>query len=117
MSFDLEKVRANVREAETADLLDRATVWREGIVPEVLDVIEAELCRRGVRAKELEEHARRRAGNMILRRDGLPAVCYYCSKPAVMRRWVWGRMWRIGPPFPRRACVCEEHAPKAEVVT
>jgi hypothetical protein len=117
MDSNLDKVRANVRQADTTDLLDRATVWRDGIQPEALDVIEAELRRRGVRAEELEDHARRRAGNMILRPDGLPAVCYYCDKPAVTRRWVWGRMWRIGPPFPRRACVCEEHAPKAEVAT
>ena len=82
MSFDLEKVRANVRQADTADLLDRATVWRDGMEPEALGLIEAELRRRGVRAEELEEHALRRAGNMIARRDGLPAVCYYCGKPA-----------------------------------
>jgi hypothetical protein len=117
MSFDLEKVRANVRQAETADLLDRVTIWRDGMEPEAIELIEAELRRRGVQAEELEAHARQRAGNMILRPDGLPVVCYYCNKPAVSRRWVWGRTRGIGPPIPRRACVCEEHSRKDEAAT
>ena len=117
MELDLDKVRANVRQAETADLLDRATVWRDGMEPEALEVIEAELRRRGVRADEVEAHARRRAETTIVRRDGLPAVCYRCGKPAVARRWVWGRRWRFGPPFPRRAGVCEEHSADGERAT
>jgi hypothetical protein len=114
--FNLEKVQANVRQAETADLLDRATVWRDGMEPEALEVIDAELRRRGVKPEDLEAHRLQRAESVIVRRDGWPAVCYYCGKPAVARRWIWGR-WRFGPPLPRRASVCEEHYPGGRALT
>ena len=50
METNLDRVRANVQAASTEDLLDRATVYREGMEPEALDLIEAELRRRGVTA-------------------------------------------------------------------
>ena len=112
MQFNIDKLRANVRSAATEDLLDRATVWRDGMVPEALDAIEAELRRRGVRPDEIERHAERRAGAVMAGRDGVAAVCYRCARPAVERRWVWGRLWKVLPLFPRRAYVCAEHGPR-----
>jgi hypothetical protein len=109
MQFNIDKVRANVRSATTDDLLDRATVWRDATEPEALDVIEAELRQRGVRLEEIEIHAERRARAVIAGKDGAAAVCYRCARPAIGRRWVWGRLWKVLPLFPRRAFVCEEH--------
>ena len=34
MRFDVERVRQNVQQATTEDLLDRLTVYREGMEPE-----------------------------------------------------------------------------------
>jgi hypothetical protein len=111
MRFNLDKIRANVQAASTDDLLDRATLWRDGMEPAALDLIEAELRCRGVKADELEARSARLAGEVISARDGLPALCYRCQKPAIERRWVWGKLWRLVPLFPRRANVCKEHRP------
>ena len=46
--LDLDRVRANVGKAATADLLERVTVYRDGMEPAALDLIETELRRRGV---------------------------------------------------------------------
>src|SRR5262245_49520354 len=43
MRLDLEKVRANARAASTEDLLDRVTVFRDGLEPEAVAVLEEEL--------------------------------------------------------------------------
>jgi hypothetical protein len=109
MRFNLEKVRTNVQAAATDDLLDRATVWRYGMEPAALELIEAELRRRGIGQSEIEEYAERRAKAVVTGADGLAAICYRCARPAVERQWVWGRFWFVLPLFPRRAYVCEEH--------
>jgi hypothetical protein len=111
MEFDIEKVRANVRSAMTEDLLDRATVWRDGMESEALEVIEAELQRRGVGPDQIEKHAERRAAVVVADKHGVAAICYCCHRPAVDRCWVWGRLWDVLPLFPRRAYVCELHRP------
>jgi hypothetical protein len=109
MRFDPAKVRDNVKAASTEDLLDRATVWRDGLEPAALELIETELQNRGVTPAELEAHARRRAENVIATPDGVAAVCYRCAKPAVERRWVWGKFRGVPSLFPQRLYVCEEH--------
>ncbi len=111
MRFDREKTRQNVRAASTQDLLDRATVWRDGMEPEVLQLIETELQGRGVRPADVEAHAERRAAEAPAGAGGMRPVCHRCERPAVGRAWVWGRLWRLLPMFPRRAFVCEDHRP------
>src|SRR5579884_673719 len=59
LEFDRERVRANVQEATTEDLLDRATLYADGMESEALDLIEAELRRRGVTAEVQRAHAER----------------------------------------------------------
>jgi ATP-dependent helicase YprA (DUF1998 family) len=117
MRFNLQKVRADVQEASIEDLLDRATVWRDGMEPEALELIEAELQRQGIQPSDLEEHAARRAKEVMTDREGLAAVCYRCGRPASEKRWVWGRFWKILPLFPRRAYVCEEHRPSRSAIS
>jgi hypothetical protein len=92
MQRDLKWVRENVRQASTEDLLDRATVYREGMEPEALDLIEGELRARGMGPRQLEEHAAARAQNAVRDADGNVVRCDFCDRPAVQRRWGWRRM-------------------------
>jgi hypothetical protein len=111
MHLDPERVRANVRRASTEDLLDRATVYREGMESEVLGLIEEELRHRGVSAAMQADHAGRRAG-ALGDREGLTLSCRRCRRPAVWRGWQWHRLWGVLPLFPRRVALCEVHRPR-----
>ena len=65
MEFNLRRVAAFVRRAETEELLDRVTVYREGMEPAALDLMEGELDRRGVTREQIAEFdAMRRATAM-----------------------------------------------------
>lgn len=111
MELDLNRVQDNVRAATTADLLDRATIYRPGMEASALVLIDAELRSRGVGPAELATHGERRAAEVILDRHGVPWTCHLCHRPAVERRWVWGRLWKVLPLFPRRAYLCALHLP------
>jgi hypothetical protein len=109
MKLNLDRVRENVRQATTEDLLDRATVYRQGMEPEALEIIDAELYRRGVGSAELAAHAEL-AGKRTLRApEGWALKCHECHRPAVVRVWDWHRLWGWLPVFPRRFHLCEEH--------
>jgi hypothetical protein len=108
LGFDAERVWQNVRKATTEDLLDRATVYRSGMEPEALEIIEAELHRRGVDAAAVDEHETRYR-RALIGTDGTPLQCSFCRKPAVIRRWGWHRLWKKLPVFPRPLRYCEEH--------
>jgi hypothetical protein len=125
MISDLEKIKANVRAAQTQDLLDRATVYRAGMEEAALAIIEAELYRRGITPAELELIRRER--NAIWLPDGTAAVCQFrgwdgnrwvggrwsapCHNPAVARVRGWHKLWGVIPLFPRSYFVCAEHQP------
>ena len=57
MKLDLEAVAAWIRRAETDELLDRATVFRPEMEPEAVDLILAELARRGLSKAEIDGQA------------------------------------------------------------
>src|SRR5262245_12701699 len=109
MEFDRERVHANVRQATTEDLLDRATVYRQGMEEEALGMIEAELWARGVPAVEIEAHAERRGREVLCLPDGTAARCSFCHRPAVDAGWGWHRLWGVLPIFPRYYFTCAEH--------
>jgi hypothetical protein len=124
MQYDRERVRENVRQAETEDLLDRVTVYREGMEPDALYLIEDELRQRGVTAAEIDAHARRREEAGLCDAGGMPAQCSFCTRPAVVRRWGWQRHGGRGlaflrglPLFPRRFWYCAVHRPGADAAT
>src|SRR5262249_22631366 len=77
-------VQANVRHASTEDLLDRVTVWRQGMVPSVVEMIEEELRRRGVTPEAQEAHAQERGREVIPGPGGLPLRCEKCDRAAVV---------------------------------
>ncbi|MBI1916786.1 MAG: hypothetical protein HYS12_18930 [Planctomycetes bacterium] len=110
MSIDHERVRENIRQAETEDLLDRLTVYQAGMEPEALGIIEAELLARGVTDAQIRNHEERRAGEVLWQEPGLAYRCSLCERPAVTRGWVWQRILRgLLPLFPRPAYLCAVH--------
>jgi hypothetical protein len=111
MRLDLERVKRNVREATTEDLLDRATAYRAGMEPEALPVIEAELEARGITAEEIAAHAEERRQESLLLPDGTAARCSFCYRPAVAEGWTWHRLWDLVPLFPCFYRYCAEHLP------
>src|SRR5262245_47155008 len=106
MHWDVERVRANVRQSTTEDLLDRVTVYRAGMEPEALALIEEELHRRGVRTEAVEDHAARREQEAFLLPDGTAVPCSSCRCPAVAHGWGWHRLWGVLPVFPRVFYYC-----------
>jgi len=111
MRLNLERVRANVGAATTEDLLDRATVYREGMEPEALDIIERELRARGLNWDAIAEHERKRREKTLLDPQGIALKCHKCRRPAIGESWGWHRLWGLLPVFPRRFAWCAEHAP------
>lgn len=114
MHFDPERVKQNARQATTEDLLDRITVYREGMEAEAIDLIEEELHARGIRPEEIEAHAAERSQVTIPRGDGTAMPCSFCERPAVDQGWGWHRMWGLLPVFPRYLFYCDRHRPPAK---
>jgi hypothetical protein len=108
MFWDLERVRRNAQQATTEDLLDRVTVYRAGMEPEALELIEAELRRRGITEFDIAEHAAER-DHAIQLPDGSARMCSFCRRPAVRERWGWHWLWGKVPVFPRRFFYCPLH--------
>jgi hypothetical protein len=111
MKPNLDKVRDNVARSTTEDLLDRATVYRAGMEPEALEVIDAELRSRGVSEAEVAAHVARHQGPLDA--HGLPLMCSCspCRRPAVTVVWDWHWLFGLLPIFPERRPLCAEHAP------
>src|SRR5438128_4151008 len=99
--FNPERVWHNVRQSSTEDLLDRVTVYRPGLEPEAVEIVEAELRSRGIREKEIEEYALKRSRDVITLPDGTARECSFCRRPAVAEGWGWHLLWGGVPVFPR----------------
>ena len=112
LSLDLDRVEANVEKATTEDLLDRATVYRNGMEPEALNLIDGELRARGVTEADLMVHRELR-GRTVYAADGLAVKCEKCRRPAVVRRWGWHFIGGLLPVFPRPHAFCDLHLPTA----
>ena len=113
MKFDLERVRANVRNATTEDLLDRVTVYRAGLEPAALPVILEELHSRGLTPEAIVSHETSR-GAVLYDETGTARTCQRCRKPAVVKEWDWHRMFGRLPLFPRPFYLCEDHRTKVK---
>jgi hypothetical protein len=111
VELDLRKVAAYVRKAETEELLDRVTVYRDGMEPAALDLMANELARRGLTPEEIDAHDRTRRETAILHDDVTALRCSFCERPAVHRAWGWHRLWGRVPVFPRHLLYCEVHQP------
>jgi hypothetical protein len=116
MKFDLKRVAEFIRRAESEDLLDRVTIYRNGMEPAALDLMEMELDRRGFSRDDIREHDRLRRQTAILLPDGTALRCNFCDRPAAVRRWGWFRLFRRIPIFPRVFAYCEAHGGKTSEV-
>ena len=113
MELNLRAVATNIRRADTEELLDRVTVYRAGMEPAALDLIEGELSRRGITPEDIEEHERQRRETTLFADDGTAVRCSFCERPAEVRGWGWHRLWGRVPVFPRVFTYCDRHRPDA----
>jgi len=109
MHLNLKRVAEFIRSAESEDLLDRVTVYRSGMEPAALDLMEMELDRRGFSRDDIAEHAAMRGESAILLADGTALRCSFCDRPAAVRKWGWHRIFGRIPIFPRIFAYCTEH--------
>jgi hypothetical protein len=109
MQFNLKRVAEYIRKADSEDLLDRVTIYRDGMEPAALDLMEMELDRRGVTRDDIAEHDRTRRASALLRPDGTPVRCRFCDRPAIAKRWGWHRLFGRVPIFPMVFPRCELH--------
>jgi hypothetical protein len=109
MFFDLDRIRTNIHEAATEDLLDRATIWRADMEEGALSLIEEELRRRGVSPSDVTAHEEARRKCVIFDTKGRPAQCCKCVRPAVEEAVGWHRMWGWIPLFKRHFYYCDQH--------
>jgi hypothetical protein len=115
MYFNLKRVAEFVRKADTEELLDRVTVYRAGMEPAALDLMEGELDRRGITREEIANHEEERLKTAILLSDGTALRCSFCSRPAALRAWGWHRLYGHWPIFPRIFAYCLDHSPPKRV--
>ena len=100
MDFQLKRVAEYIRRADTEELLDRVTVYREGMEPAALDLMEGELDRRGVTREDIAEHDAKRRACAIMLPDGTALRCSFCDRPAVRQARRWHRMRMRVPLLP-----------------
>jgi hypothetical protein len=114
LKFDPDAVRRNAHAASVEDLLDRVTAYRAGMEPEAIEIIEAELDRRGIGPADIERHEAERGPEVLLRPEGFAYRCSYCDRPAVFRRWGWHWLWGRLPVMPCVQNFCSRHAAPSE---
>jgi hypothetical protein len=113
MKWDRARVLKYAQDSTSEDLMDRITVYRPGMEPEAIRLIEAELARRGITQLQIKVHAEARRDAIMLP-DGTALQCSFCDRPAVARRWGWHRLWGQLPVFPRRFAFCKVHDRKGD---
>src|SRR6185369_10119366 len=106
MNLDLQRVRELARKATTEDLLDRVTVYRAGMEPEALEVLEEELHRRDVGATDIRRYAEQHGREVLWEQPGLAAQCAFCRQPAIKVEQRWFRFLGVIPLFQRPVACC-----------
>lgn len=114
MALPLKEIASYARRATNEELLDRVTVYRDGMEPAALDLMEGELDRRGVTREEIAEHDARARAAVILRPDGTAKRCERCDRPAVHQHRGWHKLYGFLPVFRRTFCLCEDHRPNPD---
>ncbi|HZZ81492.1 MAG TPA: hypothetical protein VFE62_23520 [Gemmataceae bacterium] len=111
MEWNEKKVLANIAQAATDDLLDRITAYRKGMEPEAVEMVEAELQRRGVTSADVETRRQTYERECLFHEDGSAMQCSRCRKPAVGKYLGWQKLWGYVPLFPREFRYCRAHQP------
>ena len=110
IGWNEEKVFANIRKADTDDLLDRVTAYRPHMEPAAVLLIEAELHQRGLSAAAIATHRETCERECLFNADGAAQVCSRCRKPAIKEVKGWHRIFGIVPLYPRWFRYCKEHS-------
>ncbi|MBY0457360.1 MAG: hypothetical protein K2V38_08490 [Gemmataceae bacterium] len=120
MKLPLREIAHYTQNAPTEELLDRVTVYREGMEPAALDLMEGELDRRGVTRAQIAAHDAETRASAIMLPDGTAKRCSRCDRPAVVESRGWHR-WKARLPFvslglslpliPMRFAYCAFHNP------
>lgn len=114
MDVDLQVIAATIRKAETEDLLDRVTIYRNEMEPAAVDLMEHELARRGFHYDAIDAHETERASQSLFNDDGFAIRCEFCDRPAIAKNWGWHKLWDRLPIFRRWINRCAEHGGMAE---
>jgi hypothetical protein len=109
LAFDEQKCLAELRHADTADLLDRVTAYRAGLEPRAIALIEQELHDRGVTAEEIDAANTTSQRECLFDATGIALPCSRCWRPAVAVIWRWHKLWGVLPLFPWRLRCCRDH--------
>jgi hypothetical protein len=112
LKLDLQKVCSEIGRAETEDLLDRVTAYREGMEPDVIPLIEQELRRRKVGPAQIEARREECRRECVFDVAGVAQSCSRCRRPAVAQAYGWHRLWGLLPLFPRWMRYCKNHSPE-----
>jgi hypothetical protein len=115
MDFNLKRVAEFIRSADTEELLDRVTVYRAGMEPAALDLMEGELDSRGIGKEEIANHNSERMLTAILLPDGTALRCSFCNRPAATCAWGWHKLYGHWPIFPRIFAYCLQHAKRKQL--
>lgn len=115
MELRLEKVQKNAEVSDTEELLNRITVFRSGMEPDAIIIIEDELRRRGISAQHIAEHSRKHEGVVLCWDDGCAACCSFCREPAIATDWGWHKLYGKIPLFPKRYYYCQRHLPEPKM--
>ncbi len=113
LTFDEQKCQAEVRRADTADLLDRVTAFRAGMEPAAVLLIEQELHHRGVTAAAIATLAEQYRRDCLFDTSGTARRCCRCRRPAVVRTRTWHRLFQLLPLYPEQRDFCAEHRPRS----
>jgi hypothetical protein len=111
LKLDPQKCLAEMQRAETADLLDRVTAYRQGMEPAALTLMEHELNRRGVPQSAIDQRMAECGRECLFDAGGVALQCSRCRRPAVTEVRDWHRLWGVLPLFPRSFRCCSEHRP------
>ena len=111
LKFDPQKCLLEVRRADTADLLDRVTAFRQGMEPQAVDLIEGELRQRGITQAKIDGRMAECRRDCIFDAAEIALSCSRCRRPAVVEMNGWHRLFGLLPVFPRSLRYCEEHQP------
>lgn len=109
MELNLKRVAEFIRKANTEELLDRVTIYRQGMEPAALDMMEMELDRRGVSRDDIADHYLDRSETAIFLPDGTALRCSFCDRPAIQRAVGWNKLFGRIPVFPRLFAYCDTH--------
>jgi hypothetical protein len=77
--------------------------------------MEGELDRRGVSRAEIAGHDAMRRETAIMLSDGTAMRCSFCSRPAVVQKRRWHRLFGVVPVFPKVFAYCEVHSGERKV--